>query len=45
VSGDDECALTFSILMNNYRCEGTAVRQLQDRACVALVRHVDAQRP
>lgn len=45
VGAADECAVTFSMLMNNYRCEGAAVRELQDRACIALVRHVDAQRP
>jgi D-alanyl-D-alanine carboxypeptidase/D-alanyl-D-alanine-endopeptidase (penicillin-binding protein 4) len=45
VAGHDECAVTFSMMMNNYRCDGTAVRQLQDRACIALVRHVDAQHP
>jgi hypothetical protein len=39
-----ECVLTFSILMNNYRCDGAAARKLQDRACVAMVRHVVAGR-
>ncbi|MBM3500709.1 MAG: D-alanyl-D-alanine carboxypeptidase/D-alanyl-D-alanine-endopeptidase [Armatimonadetes bacterium] len=45
VTAPDGCAVTFSILMNNYGCEGAEVRELQDRACVALTRFVDAQRP
>ena len=40
----EECALTFSLLVNNYRCDGTAVRRLQDQACVAMVRHLTARR-
>jgi len=45
VEGDDGPIVAFSLLMNNYRCDGAAVRDLQDRACVALVRHADARRP
>jgi D-alanyl-D-alanine carboxypeptidase/D-alanyl-D-alanine-endopeptidase (penicillin-binding protein 4) len=44
VMDGQECVLTFSILMNNYRCDGAAARKLQDRACVAMVRHVVAGR-
>jgi D-alanyl-D-alanine carboxypeptidase/D-alanyl-D-alanine-endopeptidase (penicillin-binding protein 4) len=43
VEGTEGAAVTFSLLMNNYRCEGTEVRQLQDRVCLALVRYVDAR--
>jgi D-alanyl-D-alanine carboxypeptidase/D-alanyl-D-alanine-endopeptidase (penicillin-binding protein 4) len=45
VAGDDECALTFSVMVNNYTCGTSAVRELQDRVCVALVRYANAHRP
>lgn len=42
VMDGDECTLAFSLMMNNYRREGAEVRRLQDRACVVMVRHVNA---
>jgi D-alanyl-D-alanine carboxypeptidase/D-alanyl-D-alanine-endopeptidase (penicillin-binding protein 4) len=45
VAGEDECALTFSLMMNNYTCGTSAVRELQDRVCVALARYANARRP
>ena len=39
VDGQHERALAFSLLINNYTCSGSAVRELQDRVCEILARH------
>jgi len=43
IGAPDEGGITFSMLMNNYRCGGNDVRRLQDRACVILIEHMAQQ--
>lgn len=43
IDAPDDGGITFSMLMENYRCGGSDVRRLQDRACVILTEYMAQQ--